>query len=210
MNMAYVEHGHFNHRVKGEHMTGSRPLNQNEVTVVTTSFSGAFALRDKALFILGLKTGFRISELLSLKVKDVWKDGQVVKAVSVARKAMKGKTACRSLPLHEDARAAIAAWLEVMGTHRPDAYLFEGQRKGKAIDRTHAYRILQDAYKANGLEGKLGSHALRKTFAHGVYEALGHDLVKTQKALGHKNINSTVSYLGFGTDAEISEAILSL
>jgi hypothetical protein len=31
-----------------------------------------------------------------------------------------------------------------------------------------------------------------------------------RKALGHKNINSTVSYLGFGTDAEISEAILSL
>jgi integrase len=191
-------------------MTGARPLNPTEATLVTTSFHGAFALRDRALFVLGLKTGFRISELLSLKVKDVWKDGQVVKVVSVPRKAMKGKHAARSLPLHEDARAAIRAWLEVMGTHRPEAYLFEGQRKGKAIDRTQAYRILQAAYKANGLEGKLGSHAMRKTFAHGVYEKLGHDLVKTQKALGHKNINSTVSYLGFGTEAEISEAILSL
>jgi hypothetical protein len=82
----------------------------------------------------GLKTGFRISELLSLKVKDVWKDGQVGKVVSVARKSMKGKQSARSLPLNEGAR----------------------------------------------------------------------------KASGHKNINSTVSYLGFGTDAEISEAILSL
>ena len=50
----------------------------------------------------------------------------------------------------------------------------------------------------------------RKTFAHGVYEALSHDLVKTQRALSHKNINSTVSYLGFGTVAEVDEAILLL
>jgi integrase len=191
-------------------MTGSRPLSQDEARRVQASFRGAFALRDRALCVMGLKTGFRISELLSLKVKDVWKDGHAAKVVRVPRKAMKGQHAARSLPLHEEARAAIRAWLEVLGTHRPDAFLFEGQRKGKAIDRTHAYRILQTAYKANGLEGKLGSHAMRKTFAHGVYGALKQDLVKTQKALGHKNINSTVAYLGFGTDAEVNEAILSL
>jgi hypothetical protein len=51
---------------------------------------------------------------------------------------------------------------------------------------------------------------MRKTFAHGVYKALGRDLVNTQRALGHKNVNSTVSYLGFETDAEIHKAILSL
>jgi len=51
---------------------------------------------------------------------------------------------------------------------------------------------------------------MRKRFAQGVYEAISHDLVRTQRALGHKNINSTVSYLGFGTDAEVDEPILSL
>jgi integrase len=40
----------------------------------------------------------------------------------------------------------------------------------------------------------LGTYCLRKTFANAVYEANHHDLPKTQKALGHRNINSTVAY----------------
>ena len=191
-------------------MIGSRPLTSEEVASVLKTFSGAYATRDRALFVLGLKSGCRISEMLSLKVSDVWRDGKVVEAVSVARKRMKGKVGARRVPLNLEAAKALQDWLDVLGTHRPDAPLFESQRKGKAIDRTQAYRILEGAYNAAGLTGKLGTHAMRKTFAHGVYEALSHDLVKTQRALGHKNINSTVSYLGFGTDAEVNEAILSL
>jgi integrase len=41
------------------------------VDLVTKSFGGTYAARDKALFILGVKSGFRISELLSLTVGDV-------------------------------------------------------------------------------------------------------------------------------------------
>jgi len=47
--------------------------------------------------------------------------------------------------LNLEAAKAIQDWLEVLGTHRPDAPLFESQRKGKAIDRTQAYRILEGA-----------------------------------------------------------------
>ena len=76
-------------------MIGSRPLTSEEVASVLKTFSGAYAARDRALFILGLKSGFRISEMLSLRVSDVWKDGKVVEAVSVARKRMKGKVGAR-------------------------------------------------------------------------------------------------------------------
>ena len=38
---------------------------------------------------------------------------------------------------------------------------------------------------------------MRKTFANRIYDKLEGDLPKTQRALGHKNINSTVSYLSF-------------
>jgi integrase len=191
-------------------MIGARPLANQEIAKVLNAFTGANAARDRALFVLGLKSGFRVSELLALRVADVWKGGKVVEAVSVARKRMKGKVAARSVPLNPEAARAIQAWLDVMGTHRPDAPLFESQRKGKAISRVQAYRILEAAYEAAGLSGKLGTHAMRKTFAHGIYEKVDHDLVKTQRALGHKNINSTVAYLGFRADAEVSAAILAL
>jgi len=55
---------------------------------------------------------------------------------------------------------------------------------------------------------KGGTHAMRKTIANRVYHQLNHDLVKTQRAMGHKNINSTVAYLSFVED-EIDQAILA-
>jgi integrase len=64
-------------------------------------------------------------------------------------------------------------------------------------------------YRLLGLAGTLGTRAMRKSFADRVYEKLGHDLVKTQRALGHRNINSTVSYLSFKNE-EIDQAILSI
>jgi len=69
--------------------------------------------RDTALITLGLKTGFRISELLSLAVGDISQHGQMVDRVAVARRSMKGKRAGRSVPLHPQAKEALAAWLEV-------------------------------------------------------------------------------------------------
>lgn len=50
---------------------------------------------------------------------------------------------------------------------------------------------------------------MRTTFADRVYEALGHDIFRTQKALGHRNINSTVQYLSF-KEADIENAILGM
>jgi integrase len=55
---------------------------------------------------------------------------------------------------------------------------------------------------------EVGTHGMRKTFANRVYRQLHHDLVKTQRAMGHKNINSTVAYLSFVED-EIDAAILA-
>jgi integrase len=188
-------------------MKGCRPLNDQEVTLASRSFSGKDAIRNKALFLLGVRTGFRISELLSLQVADVWQYGQVTERVTVQRANMKKKVEGRTVPLHPEAKVALRAWLAAAKlTSGP---LFPSQKNpAAAITRIQAWRILQEAYAANGLTGQLGTHAMRKTFANRVYEKLGHDLVKTQRALGHKNINSTVSYLSF-REEDIEDAILA-
>jgi integrase len=61
---------------------------------------------------------------------------------------------------------------------------------------------------ANELTGKIGTHSMRKTFASKVYEQLNGRLERVQKALGHKNINSTVAYLSF-REEDIDAAILA-
>jgi len=193
-------------------MKGCRPLTEDELTLVCQSFGGTYAARDKALFLLGVKSGFRISELLSLRVGDVYQQGRLVDRVTVARRHMKRKTEGRTVLLHPEAKAALAAWLQILqqrATAAPALYVFRSRKgRNRPISRTHAWAILQAIYRSNGFTGALGTHAMRKTFANRVYDRLRHDLVKTQRALGHKNINSTVSYLSF-RDEDVDAAILA-
>jgi hypothetical protein len=63
----------------------------------------------RPLFLLGVKSGFRISELLALQVGDVWRGQRVVERVTVRRRHMKRQLEGRTVLLHPEARAALAA-----------------------------------------------------------------------------------------------------
>jgi site-specific recombinase XerD len=186
-------------------MKGCRPVTDCEANAILAALPSA---RDRALFVLGCRTGFRISELLSLRVRNVWANGRVNERVSVERRYMKKKQEGRTVILHSQAKEAITAWVKEIGEVPPDTMLFKSREgENKAINRRTAWGILEKAFAAAGMTGKLGTHSMRKTFAKRVHEKVGKDLIKTQKALGHKNINSTVSYLSFAEE-EIDEAIL--
>ena len=194
-------------------MKGCRPLTEVEIALVLEHLRGPYAARDKALFLLGVKSGFRISELLSLRRGDVVSKAGIAARVTVARRHMKKKVEGRTVLLHPEARDALALWLvqlHELGYMTPECFVFQSRRGSNApISRVQAYRLLSRAFDAAELSGKLGTHSMRKTFADKIYENLGRDLMKTQKALGHKNINSTVSYLSF-KEEEIDDAILRL
>jgi site-specific recombinase XerD len=205
-------------------MKGSRPLTDREVSLVGKSFAGTFAKRNKALFTVGYRTGFRISELLSLVVGDVMQHGKILDQVSVQRCNMKGgkgkkSVSGRTVPLHPEARAALSVWLEnlakiLKGPLDPATPVFCSRVRDKLtglrrhISREQGWRILKEAFNSNELEGKLGTHAMRKTFANRMFKLLKGDLVKTQHAMGHANINSTVSYMSFNEE-DITDAILA-
>jgi integrase len=76
------------------------------------------------------------------------------------------------------------------------------------LTQTRRQPNLEELSTAIHFQLNLGQ-ALRKTFADRIYERFGRDLIKVQRALGHKSINSTVSYLSF-REEEITEAILSI
>jgi integrase len=200
-------------------MKGCRPLSDAEVQLIGKSFGGTFAKRNRALFIVGYRTGFRISELLSLTVGDVSQHGKIVDHVTVARRHMKKKTEGRTVPLHPEARAALSVWLESLqkilrGQMPPETPVFCSRVRDKEtglrrhISREQAWRILKETFASNELTGKLGTHAMRKTFASRMYDKLNRDLVKVQRAMGHRNINSTVAYLSF-REEDIADAILA-
>jgi len=188
-------------------MKGCRPLTDAEIQGCLAVLSkGSHPERDTALFHLGLRTGFRISEILSLTVGDVYQNVQIVDEVYVARRNMKKKREGRRIKLHEEARSAISALVSSLEVFYPASPLFQSQ-KGGALNRKSAWLMLRKAYAAAGLNGKLGTHSMRKTFAKRIYEKLGKDLLKTQKALDHASVTSTAAYLSFNQD-DIDDAIL--
>ena len=176
------------------------------------SFGGRFATRDRALFLLGLYTGFRITELLSLRLQNVYQHQEVLSRVSVPRRNMKGKYASRSVPVHSHAQLALAAWITEMPHHfetTPESFIFRSREgENKPISRMHAHRILREAFDSCEMTGALGTHSMRKTFAKRVHLRLGNDLAKTKEALGQKNITATMHYMSFMQE-EIDQAILS-
>lgn len=190
-------------------MAGTRSLTDEEVTLVLSKLGNN---RDRCLFILGLKTGFRISELLSLKVSDVYQNETVVNYVRIARCHMKGKRESREVPLHPMAQAALRSLLAEGKRLHPSEYLFQAHKprgETKAISRVQGYQILKNAFVDAGLFGdQFATHSMRKTFARKVYAHTGNDIVATADALGHKGIGTTGKYLEVNKPA-IQAAILA-
>jgi site-specific recombinase XerD len=150
--------------------------------------------------------------MAGLRAGDVSQHGRIVDANTVARRHMKCQSEGRTVVVHADAQAALHIWITQLRRMRPvtpQTFLFQS-RKGanQPISKVQAGKILHEAVVTNELTGTLGTHVMRKTFANRVYHQLNHDLVKTQRAMGHKNINSTVAYLSFMED-EIDAAILA-
>lgn len=53
-------------------MKGTRPLSTDEIIAVSQHFDGTYEVRNRSLFLLGVSVGGRISELLALKIEDVY------------------------------------------------------------------------------------------------------------------------------------------
>lgn len=188
-------------------MVGCRPLSQDEIYKIYNNINN---LRDKTLFLFSLYTGFRINETLSAKIGDVLNSqGEIVDRITIKRSNMKGKIQSRTVFIHPNLRTHLKAFI-AMQTKNPSDYLFKSKKgSNQPLKRIQAWKVFKDAVKKAGLEGKIGLHSTRKTFADQMYNAFGKDLLKTSKALGHKNIGSTISYLSFRTE-EIDDAISNL
>ncbi len=195
--------------------TGCTALTDSQYTATLRSFAGRYAARDRAIFVLGSRTGFRISELLSLTVLDVFDStrGTVRESVTVARQYMKGGRKSRTMPLHEEARAAIFEWLRNAQMDHPGfgrAYLFPRQGNYSVpLTRQHADSVIRSAYKRAGLTEQ-GTHSMRKTFASRLWSSpfVNGDMFKMRELMGHENLSNTAKYVQF-LDGSLERAVLA-
>ena len=71
-------------------MKGTRPLDNDEIRRASTCFAATFAIRNRDLFMLGVSTGGRISELLSFQIGDVYQNGKAVTDLLFEKLVVKG------------------------------------------------------------------------------------------------------------------------
>lgn len=192
-------------------MTGARPFKDKaEISDLLDNVHGRYARRDIAMIILAKRTALRISELLSITIGDVFDGGRFRESVQIRRRNTKGKREGRRLPIHREAKLALARWLVELrrdGVHldagRP---LFVSRQGGgcQAIGRKMAYRIITSAASRAGLADGISCHSTRKYAAQEVYRLSGHCLVRTAAVLGHQGgVATTWRYIrSIATGAE--------
>lgn len=168
---------------------GCLPLTKDQIESVTEALdSGTYALRNQVLFLMGCYTGFRIAELLSLKVGNV-----AGSFITVDKRNTKGKTASRRIPIHPAYSELLA---ELIASKAKTDLIFQSrQGDGRAVDASQGTRIVQAAFRRVGLEGKYSTHTMRKTFALMLWEKSGGNILAVKEGLGHKSVATTQEYL---------------
>ncbi len=135
---------------------GARVFEPEEVKSISDSFKGKYATRDKAIFLLGLCIGSRVSELGQLKVADVWRNRKPVKTIHIRPETAKRKKARRIPidvnPIAQNIISEFIEWKRMQGESlEPDASLFVSQ-KGGHLCRMQIHRILKRTYEDAGIE----------------------------------------------------------
>jgi len=194
-------------------MAGRRPLTNKEECNLRRILKSA-APRDAALVTTQWLSGFRISECLSLRIRDVVRNGTIVNKIGIRPAHLKGHYgATRWVPVLPALHRALdryLRWLLCRQELLPDMPLFLSRETQagdlRALSRESARRILQDIFSQAGIldDGRLGTHSLRKTFARHVYQNAGNDLMVLKAALGHSSVSVTQAYLEVEEDDVIS------
>ena len=179
-------------------MSGCRPLTTDEVDILreywTTATPHKHLARDKLFVYLSMTTGYRCSEVIQIKVSDVYDPirKRVLDRVNVSKNFVKGKTAGKSSPLSPDIKHLVEHYIL---HYKPMVYIFESPHGGH-IGYRQALRICHKHFEAANIDpSNLSTHTYRKTFADRVYKSLDNDLIALSHAMHHKSVSSTSSYI---------------
>lgn len=160
-----------------------------ERLLAAPSIEDPLVFRDRALLELAYGAGLRVSEWITLGVRDVLFDESLVRVFGKGAKE-------RLVPIGRKAIGAVALYLREL---RPRLEKGEGKgtlflnARGSPLTRMGAWKILQRHVVASGLAKRVTPHTLRHSFATHLLEN-GADLRAVQEMLGHADISTTQIY----------------
>jgi integrase len=146
----------------------------------------SFPTKYQLIFKTMLETGFRISDVLNLKTRDI-KNGKNIYEKKTRKK--------RLLSISEDLKNSLLGYAKEKHLRNED-FIFPSTKNNlcRPVHRTSVYRVFRTVSNALQLDGCVRPHSCRKTYAKN-YIASGGDLKGLQKDLNHSNKKTTEGYL---------------
>jgi integrase/recombinase XerD len=149
----------------------------------------ALAFRDRAMLEIAYGAGLRVSEWISIGVRDVLFEEKLVRVFGKGSKE-------RLVPIGRSAIGAVATYVREL---RPRLEKGAGKgvlflnARGEPLSRMGAWKILRRHVERAGIEKSVSPHTLRHSFATHLLEG-GADLRAVQEMLGHADISTTQIY----------------
>lgn len=183
---------------KPSHLPICLSLEQIESLLDAPDLKKDDGIRDKAMLEVMYASGLRVSELLSLKRKDVDFDECVIK--------IRGKgSKWRIVPYGEFAKQYLEKYMSEVRKRNINAkseYLFLS-RYGEPISRQYFFKQIKKYALMAGILENVSPHTIRHCFATHLLEN-GADLRVVQEMLGHTNIATTQIYTHISTKRILS------
>ena len=169
-------------------------LSVEEVDAILSSVdvSSAKGLRDRAMLEVLYACGLRVSELVGLKISDLFLDEGYLRVAGKGDKQ-------RVVPIGESAIDALSAYFgqrPVPGSDSEDIVFLN--LRGKRLSRVYVFNLVKAQAIAAGVHKEISPHTFRHSFATHLIEN-GADLRAVQEMLGHESILTTEIYTHIDT-----------
>ncbi len=181
-------------------MAKTQPIKEPEqITALKEYFYQRGEVRNYAMIVIGLNTSLRISDVLSLRWRDVYnfQTKRYRHHISVLEK----KTQKTNIVAINSSIIDVLKLLQAIEKDwEPDTFLFSS-RKGdnKPITRNHAFYIIKTASESLGFEEHISCHSLRKTFGYQAWKQ-GVQPALLMSIYNHSSYEITKRYLGITQD----------
>lgn len=151
--------------------------------------------RNRAIIETIYGCGLRVSELINLRISDLFFDEGFIKVTGKGDKS-------RFVPIHTTTIKFIQLYIDSIRRHvtpvKEDSDIVFLNRRGKRLTRQMIFIILKDLSAKAGIDKKIGPHTLRHSFATYLLKE-GVDLRAIQQILGHESITTTEIYVHLDT-----------
>ena len=171
-------------------------LTETEISKLIQScdLNDNFGQRNRTIIEVLYGTGIRVSELIDLKLSNIFFEENIMKITGKGNKE-------RFVPLGNIASNEMKEYLKIRNKNIIDTKFSDIlflNRYGRGLTRSMIFKIISDSYKKVGLNKKISPHTLRHSFATHLLKN-GADLRTIQLILGHESITTTEIYTHLDT-----------